>query len=170
MKLPAQHRPLVMVLAAAGALAVPGLQPAATLAAAETDTIHYSVPVSGTISVSCLGENVSFTGVVSGVEHTTVDAAGQGHSVGHAGQFHGTGVGLTSGRSFVLIGGTQDTTGSIASSDGVIRAAITTVFTTRYIGQGPANDYFSTVILHLTRNASGEVIVETETVIADGCR
>ncbi len=163
MKRLAQHRQLVLVLAAAAALAVSGLRPAAALAAAETDMTQYDrIPVSGTMSIGCLGEDVAVTGEIWGFDHSTLDAAGQIHSAGHGGQFHGTGVGLISGRSYILIGGTQDT---YNASSGV-----TTVYTTRAIGQGPGNDYVSTIIVHYTRTPSGELVVESEKVIADGCR
>jgi hypothetical protein len=135
-------------------------------AQADVNTIHEEAPVSGIISLTCFGEDVSFQGTVSGVEHTTIDAAGGNHSVGHAGELRATGVGLTTGQLYILTGGTQDTAG-LFSSDGPI--AITTVFTINYISQGGGPNYRQVEVVHLTRDANGDVVLDVDRILLDKC-
>jgi hypothetical protein len=135
-------------------------------AQADTATTNISVSVSGTLTLACLGEDVTFSGTIFGVEHLTRDAAGREHSVGHAGHLQATGIGLTSGASYILRGGVQDTAGVFAA-DG--QTAITTIFSGQYVSKGGGPNYHLVAQIHLTRNANGDVVLALDRIVSERC-
>jgi hypothetical protein len=154
------------ILMAAGlSLAVTALAGASAVAAAgaETDTLDV-----GPTTVNVCGEPVLFSGTMYSTERVSRDPVGQEHSTGHV-RLVASGVGLTSGTRYVLVGGTADTT-SWRPAEAPAGTVTTTVFTTRYISASAADDYVMTVVYHVTVTPDGEVIAEFDNVIVDECR
>ncbi len=147
------------------ALAVTALAGASAVAAAGADTGSVQV---GPTTVNVCGEPVQFSGTLYSTERVSRNPVGQEHSTGHV-RLVASGVGLTSGTRYVLVGGTADTTSwrPAEAPDGTVT---TTVFTTRYISASAADDYVMTVVYHVTVSPDGEVTAEFDNVIVDECR
>src|ERR1043165_821577 len=69
-----------------------------------TDTQEEFVPFAGTIFDQCTGEEVAFTGAVHVVTSTNIDANGDFHAHEVFTFEHVTGIGLTTGETYSLVG------------------------------------------------------------------
>jgi hypothetical protein len=130
------------------------------LAKATVTTTHVKTPIDITVSVPCAlngtGELVKANGVLHTRFHTTLDANGGFHTQAHYQTQGISGIGLTSGDKYQLIGVIHQ------SFNGKVGAANTTstVVNGRVIGPGPGNDRFWYYTSHITVNANGEVTAD----------
>ena len=124
-------------------------------ASATTVSTNEKVPLLLTVFIPCVPENVTVTGDLHIVNHTTVNPDGSFHVVSH---FNPQGV-----------SGTGDVTGNKYQGTGVTMtefnvnagSQFTFVNNFRFIGQGPGNNSTVHQNVHVTVNANG---VTTSTV------
>lgn len=134
------------------ALGLATLAPAAPASAqANAVTTNERVPLELTVFIPCVPENVTVTGTLHIVSHTTVNPDGSFHVVSH---FNPQGV-----------SGTGDVTGDQYRGTGVthqqfnlnVGQTFTFVNNFRFIGQGPGNNSTIHQNVHTTVNANGEL-------------
>ncbi len=159
---------LSLVLAFAAALTFAGLsQPRVADAQATTNTNNVQTPFAVTLFVPCVnggaGEFVAFTGEIHSLSHGTVNDnrlifRQNNHPQGVSG------VGLTTGDKFHLLGATQGT--STFQLDGAPSQG-TFINTARFVGQGPDDNFLFLQHFHTTINSNGEITSFFETATAE---
>jgi hypothetical protein len=117
-----------------------------------TENFDFVVPA----SESCTGEDVHIYGPIDVVVQTTTDAKGNTHLVQHYTP-HLTGVGLTSGMSYLALGPTQ-----VVSFDAGGPAVFNLVNMAILVAPGSDSNFVLTEGVKVTVNANGEVTVEFE--------
>lgn len=151
-----RFRPMLVFLV----LSLLMLQPSLISAAAETVTYTDNIQIDTSVG-ACNGEEVRLAGTLNIVSHVTTNAEGSiqlASTFNYAGV---SGVGLTTGLEYQLVGvkrGTVTTTGALQSSQ---------LQTTRMIGLGSTEDYVLRIQSHVTYNANYELTASSSTFIID---
>ena len=125
---------------------------AAAPAAAEVVT-NVRVPIAGTTTNDCNGEDVNFTGEEHFVFRATLDGSGGIHLAVHS-NIHVTGTGVTTGAKYT---GSQEVNEHL-NLVGAQNGNLTITF--RLIGQGKVPNLLANVTAHFTVNANGNVTVD----------
>ena len=133
----------LFALLVASAPAVPG--------SAQATTIHENVtiPIQEVAIHPCTGEEIAFSGEAHFMFHVTVDASGGVHGTSQSNLQGVSGVGLTSGDVYRLIGQDGDTSNFTGAEE------ITGVQNTRFVGPGPDNNFTVQFVEHQTCNSNG---------------
>jgi hypothetical protein len=130
---------------------------------AQAQTFNERIPLSDTFT-SCTGEAVPVEGVLHTVGSFNEDASGGVHIQFHQ-DFHGQGVGETSGAKYVV---TSQGPAVLHSNFGANRAlSFTVVSHAKVIRQGEddtEDDFSARTVIHFTLNADGELTAEVANI------
>lgn len=136
-------------LATAALAALGGSRPASAQASAVTT--NEQVPIELVVFIPCVPENVTASGTLHIVSHTTVNPDGSFHVVSHFNPQGVSGTGDVTGDRYRGTGVTQNTFNLTAGQ------TFTFANNFRFIGQGPGNNSMVHQNVHTTVNANGVV-------------
>ncbi len=127
--------------------------------AAQAVTVSFLTPYSSTVFVPCAnggaGEVVKSSGTVHRVVHNTLNANGF-HITLHANPQNVTGIGQTTGDVY-------QTRGTFTAHQNLVAGVTESIHETfLLVGPGPNNNFKMTTTSHVTVNANGEVVVDTD--------
>jgi hypothetical protein len=148
------------MVATVGVLAVVG-SARGVRAQATAVTTTESVPLELTVFIPCVPENVTLTGNLQIVNHTTVNADGTFHLVSHLNPQGLSGVGDVTGDKYQGAGVTQNEVNTNAGQQ------VTFLNIMRFVGQGPGNDFSLQQQVHVTVNANGQTTTVVDNFRAD---
>ena len=158
-----------------GAFAGPTTGPTAAAGeyGADTSTVHFSSPFFLDFNSPCAGGNFfRLSGRVEGVTHVTTDASGvpgESARVHIIEEFHvfATGVDAT-GATYRAVGASTQAVENFDIPVGG-RSEATEIFTERFVGPGPGNNFTARLLLHETVNANGDVTASVQSTTLE-CR
>jgi hypothetical protein len=148
------------MMAAVGVLAVLGAA-RGVRAQAKAVTTAQSVPFDITVFIPCVPENVTLTGNLQIVNHTTVNADGTFHLVSHLNPQGLSGVGDVTGDKYQGSGVTQN------EFNITVGQQLTFLNIMRFVGQGPGNNFTLELQVHVTVNANGQTTTVVDNSRAD---
>ena len=124
---------------------------ATTAQRATAVTTNQSVPLQLTVLIPCVPEDVSVSGSLHIVNHTTVNPDGSFHVVSHFNPQGVSGIGNSTGQTYRGTGATHTVVNLHAG------VQETHVNNFRFLGQGRASNYTVHENVHITVNADGRV-------------
>ena len=146
-------RPFVALIAALFALCA-----AATNASAQatTTTTNETIPFTNTLPNPCNGDLITFQGNLHFTNTVTTDAAGGFHLKTHVNYQNASGTGTPSGVTYRVGTVSNETLNDSDTS----QTETTVIQTVKLVAQGPALDYFTQFVFHVTVNANGQTTSE----------
>lgn len=132
---------------------------------ATTTTTNEDIPFNSSLTNTCNGDMVTFSGTLHVVNTYTVDASGGTHLKTHTNYQDVTGTGTPSGLTYNV----RTVSNEVVNDNDGPQSEATVISTVKLISQGPALNFFLRVVMHVTVNANGETTSEVQEVSIE-CR
>ncbi len=132
-------------------------------ASAQAAAQSVDFPISGTVTNSCTGDVVTYSGTEHLVTNATVDANGGMHGTAHEDLVDVSGVG-TSGDQYRLVG-----TGN-AELNSTSAFESTAVDHIQFVSRGSQPNFAADGTVHITYNANGQITAYVDNLTSEPCR